>query len=168
MKMHTDIQQRTQKIKLVIFDVDGVFTDGKLYYTASGETMKVFHVQDGAGIKRLLKHNIHVAIISGRQSEMVSTRMAELGIKDIYQGNEHKITHYNELKNKYDLTDADIAYVGDDLPDIPLIQQAGLGIAVANAVPKVLQQANWHTTQTGGNGAVREVCELIIAEKTAV
>jgi 3-deoxy-D-manno-octulosonate 8-phosphate phosphatase (KDO 8-P phosphatase) len=157
-----ELLKRAAGIKLVIFDVDGVMTDGKLYFDAQGGEQKIFHVHDGLGIKLLQQSGVKVAVISSRSSLPVQSRLENLGIAYIYQGQENKITAFNELLENLQLTPAQIAYVGDDLPDLPLICKAGLGIAVANAVALVKQYAFWHTRAKGGEGAVREVCEIIL------
>jgi 3-deoxy-D-manno-octulosonate 8-phosphate phosphatase (KDO 8-P phosphatase) len=158
----TELLKKAAGIKLVIFDVDGVMTDGKLYFDAKGREQKVFHVHDGLGIKLLQQSGVKVAVISSRSSTPVQDRLENLGIKYIYQGQEKKITALTELMNKLQLIPAQVAYVGDDLPDLPLICKVGLGIAVANAVALVKQYAFWHTRAKGGEGAVREVCEIIL------
>lgn len=158
----TELLKKATGIKLVIFDVDGVMTDGKLYFDAKGDEQKVFYVQDGLGIKLLQQSGVKTAVISSRTSLAVKIRLENLGIAHIYQGQENKIIAFNELLKNLRLTPDQVAYVGDDLPDLPLICKAGLGIAVANAVPLVKQYAFWHTQAKGGEGAVREICEIIL------
>lgn len=160
-----NISAVAQKIKLVVFDVDGVMTDGKLYYSSKGEELKVFHVHDGHGIKALLNAGIEVAIISSRNSKMVEKRFTELGVRFIYQGQADKTEAFNFLLASLKLEPTQVCYVGDDEPDLAFIQQVGLGIAVANAVPIVKQHAHYQTQLKGGHGAVREVCELILAQQ---
>ncbi|GAB4392443.1 MAG: HAD family hydrolase [Gammaproteobacteria bacterium] len=149
-------------IKLVCFDVDGVLTDGRIHLDAQGNELKIFHTQDGLGIKRLLQHGVAVAIISGRTSAQTTQRMRQLGVEYVYQGHDDKLTVYQELLTTLNLSDEQVAHVGDDLPDLPLMQRAGLGIAVANAVDVVKQHADWVTQRAGGEGAAREVCEEIL------
>jgi len=156
------LSQKAKNIKLAIFDVDGVFTNGKLYYNEQGEQTKAFSVQDGLGIKLLQRSGVTVAIITAKVSPIIETRMNQLGIEHIYQGYEKKLPAYNELLNKLKLSNEQVSYAGDDLPDLPLIQRAGLGIAVANAVTIVQEHADFITQQTGGRGAIREICELIM------
>ena len=157
-----DVKQRAARIKLVVFDVDGVLTDGRLYYGAGGEELKVFHVHDGQGMKRLQKAGVQLAIISGRDSAAVTRRMQDLGIEHVFQGDEHKLPIFERLLQRLGLSPEQVACVGDDLPDLPLLQKAGLAIAVANALP-VLKQAAHHVTNAhGGRGAAREVCDLIL------
>lgn len=149
-------------IKLLILDVDGVCTDGKLYFNDSGETLKVFHVHDGLGIKLLQKTGVEVAIITAKLMNAVNYRMQSLGIKHIFQGQEDKTIAYVSLLTTLQLTDDQVAYLGDDLPDLPLIRRVGLGMCVPNANIHVKKEAKWVTQTPGGAGAVREVCELIM------
>lgn len=152
-----------RQIKLLILDVDGVLTDGRLWYSADGEMLKIFHVQDGLGIKRLLRSGVEVAIISSRENqEAVFQRANELGISHVFQGEHDKCIPYEQLLSKLKLNKKEVAYVGDDLPDLPVMQRVGIAIAVANAVPLVLLSAHWSTKKCGGEGAVREVCDLIV------
>lgn len=161
--MNQDVLEKAKKIKLLILDVDGVLTNGQLHYTPSGETLKTFHVHDGFGIKQLMKRaSIPVAIISARNLPMVELRLRELGITFIYQGYETKSVPYNSLIKQLHFSDEEVAYVGDDFPDLPIITRVGLGIAVANAHDTVQQKADWITTKAGGCGAVREVCDLLL------
>ena len=157
-----DAKARAARIKLVVFDVDGVFTDGSLYYGAGGEELKVFNVQDGQGVKRLLRAGVAAAVISGRASDAVTRRMQDLGITHVFQGDEDKFPILEKLLKKLGIGLEQTAHVGDDLPDLPLIKQVGLGVAVANAMPAVKQAAHHVTTAHGGRGAVREVCDLIL------
>jgi 3-deoxy-D-manno-octulosonate 8-phosphate phosphatase (KDO 8-P phosphatase) len=157
-----EILEKAKKIRLVIFDVDGVLTDGCLHLGPQGEEHKIFHIHDGLGIKLLQQTGVKVGIITSRRSQVVEQRMAYLGIQYVYQGIADKQPVFNELINQLKLDVTEVAYVGDDLPDLPLIRRAGLGIAVANARPIVKQHAAWHTQTCGGQGAAREVCELIM------
>ena len=160
--MNNKINQKAAKIKLLILDVDGVLTDGKIYISDSGIEYKGFYSKDGVGIKLLLKAGVEVAIISGRESVAVNHRMNGLGVKYIYQNQDDKIKAFDELKQDLNLKNEQIAYVGDDLPDLAAMLKSGLGIAVANAADTVKQQADWVTNTCGGMGAVREACELIM------
>lgn len=162
MNTRANILLKAAKIKLAIFDVDGVFTDGRLYFDAQGEALKVFHVQDGLGVKLLQQSGVAVAVISGRESASVTQRLKEINVEFIYQGRENKQQVLTELLTQLKLTTEQVVYVGDDLPDLPLIQQVGLGICVPNAHPLLKEFAGWQTTSLGGYGAVREVCELIM------
>jgi 3-deoxy-D-manno-octulosonate 8-phosphate phosphatase (KDO 8-P phosphatase) len=157
------ILEKASKIKAIFFDVDGVFTDGKLYFTNTGVEYKAFHSHDGLGIKMLIKAGIEVGIITARSSELVKRRMDELGVKHVFQNQEDKLHAFNILQERLAIPREYIAYVGDDLNDVAPIRQSGLGIAVANASPFVHVHADWSTTHHGGNGAVREICELILS-----
>jgi 3-deoxy-D-manno-octulosonate 8-phosphate phosphatase (KDO 8-P phosphatase) len=157
-----------KEVKLLVLDVDGVMTDGRLYIGAEGETIKAFNSHDGHGIKMLRCSGIEVAIISGRKSSALEQRAKELGIKHLYQGREDKITALNELLNIIDVNYQQIAHLGDDLPDLPVIRRVGLGMAVANAYPLVKEHALWCTKAEGGNGAVREACDFIMAAQNTL
>ena len=155
------------KVQLLILDVDGVLTDGRIFYGADGQEWKVFHVLDGAGIRMLQRGGVRVAIISGRSTEAVATRASELGIEDCFQNVYIKVEAYDTLKARYDLADEAVAYIGDDLMDLPLLRRVGLPIAVPNAVDEVKRCARTITTAPGGWGAVREVAELILESRGA-
>ena len=157
---------RAKAISLLLLDVDGVLTDGRLYYGNNGEELKAFNIQDGLGIKLLQRNGIQVGIITGRSSELVARRASELGITLIVQGREDKLTALQETLNAIDkesrLPMEQIAFLGDDLPDVAVIRRVGLGVAVANARPFVVENAHWQTTTSGGHGAVRELAEMIL------
>ena len=150
---------------LVAFDVDGVFTDGRFYLSNDGVESKAFSTQDGFGVRRLLKAGIEVAIISGRQSAAVDLRMQELGVTHVIQGCKDKIAAFDALTERLGIDDADCVYVGDDIPDLPLLDKVGYAIAVANAVIEVRERCDYTTMATGGFGAVREVCDLVLAAR---
>jgi 3-deoxy-D-manno-octulosonate 8-phosphate phosphatase (KDO 8-P phosphatase) len=152
-------------IELLVLDVDGVLTDGRLYYSARGEVLKVFDVKDGLGIKRLMAAGVTVAIISGRRSPMVKRRARDLGIKHVYQGSADKLPIFERLRRRLKLDAAACAIVGDDLPDVPVMRAAGLAFAVADAHPVAIQAADRVTPQSGGRGAVRSVCDLLISAR---
>lgn len=154
--------QKARDIKLLVLDVDGVLTDGRLWYGNTGEEFKAFNIQDGLGIKLLLGSGVDTAIITGRSSALVARRALELGIRHVVQGREDKLVALEALRATLNLGLEEIAYVGDDLPDLSAIRAAGLGVAVANAVAVVAAQADYKTARNGGEGAVREVCELIL------
>jgi len=156
-------QQKAIAVKLLVLDIDGVMTDGRLYFSAQGEALKVFNILDGLGIKLLRNSGVEVAIISGRSSEALSKRAADLGIKHLYQGREDKIQALTELLTVLDLSFNQVAHLGDDLPDLPVIRKVGLGMAVANAYALVKQHADWCTSAKGGEGAVREACDFIMS-----
>lgn len=159
--MH-EVIEKAKPITLLVLDVDGVLTDGKLYFANSGEEMKTFNILDGLGIKLLRDAGITTAIITGRCSDLVARRAAELGIQHIYQGREDKLVALDELRRDLSLDFENIAYMGDDLPDLSAIRRAGLGITVANGHSYVAQHADWQTEARGGEGAVREASELIL------
>ncbi len=154
--------QKARDIKLLVVDVDGVLTAGHLWYGNNGEELKAFHIQDGLGIKLLQRAGIDVAIITGRTSQLVARRGAELGIRHIVQGREDKLVALRALAAELNISLEEIAYTGDDLPDLSAIIAAGFGIAVANAMPYVAQHADYKTVHCGGEGAVREICDLIL------
>lgn len=157
-----EIISAAEKIKLLICDVDGVFSDGFVYLGNNKEELKSFNTKDGFGIKALIHSGVEVAIITGRTSNIVKDRMASLQVKHIYQGMEDKITGYQELLKDLNLTHEEVAYVGDDFPDIPVMQLVGLSVAVSDAHPYVKQIAHLTTTNDGGRGAVRELTDLIM------
>jgi 3-deoxy-D-manno-octulosonate 8-phosphate phosphatase (KDO 8-P phosphatase) len=161
-KISPNIFQRAQKIKLFVCDVDGVFSDGRIYLGNDGEELKAFHTKDGFGLKAIMQQGIEVAIITGRQSNIVENRMTALGIKHIYQGKDDKLSVYKTLIEKLGLLPEQTAYIGDDVVDLPVMRIAGLGIAVNDAHPLVRHEADLITTIKGGFGAVREVCDLFL------
>lgn len=150
-------------IRLVAFDVDGVFTDGRFCLSDEGVESKTFHTQDGYGVRQLLNAGILVAVISGRSSGAVTRRMAELGVAYVVQGCGDKVAALEEVIASLEISAAECAYVGDDMPDLPLLSHVGYSIAVANAVPAVHEQCDYSTSAGGGFGAVREVCELVLS-----
>jgi 3-deoxy-D-manno-octulosonate 8-phosphate phosphatase (KDO 8-P phosphatase) len=162
-KANLQLLQRGQAIKLAIFDVDGVLTDGRLYFLADGSEFKTFNTLDGQGIKMLIASGVRTAIISGRSTPIVARRAQNLGIQHLYQGREDKLVVLDELLAELNLNYADVAYLGDDLPDLPVIRRVGLGMAVANANEFVRQHAHGFTQARGGEGAAREFCELILS-----
>ena len=157
-----DVFRKAAQIQLVIFDVDGVLTDGRLYLGNDGNEYKAFHIRDGHGIKMLLETGVEVAIISGRQAASVERRMADLGVHHTYLGVQDKLAAFNSLLIRLGLTADQVAYVGDELIDLPVMTRVGLAIAVRNADPFVKQHAHWQTSSRGGRGAAREVCELLL------
>lgn len=157
-----DILSAAKNIKLLLLDVDGVLTDGKLYYGNSGEELKAFNIQDGLGIKLLQQGGIQVGIITGRVSALLQRRADELGISPVIQGREDKLTALKELLQSLNLGLHEIAFMGDDLPDLAVINTVGLGITVANASSTLTREAAWQTRQSGGDGAVREAAEMIL------
>ena len=152
--------------RLVAFDVDGVFTDGRFYLSDAGEESKAFSTQDGFGVRRLLDAGIEVAVISGRRSDAVDRRMAELGVTHVIQGCKDKIAAFDALVAGLGIGAADCVFVGDDIPDLPLLEKVGYAIAVANAVSDVRDRCDYTTRARGGFGAVREVCDLVLAARS--
>lgn len=157
-----DVMKLAANIKLLVLDVDGVLTDGRLYFTPDGQELKVFNTLDGHGIKQLQKSGVTVSIITGRQSPAVEKRARDLGIAHCYQGQENKRIPFEDLIKKLSLSLPEIAYAGDDLPDLLIMKKVGLSIAVANAHATVIQHAHMTTRARGGEGAVREICDLIM------
>lgn len=157
-----EVLEKAKDIKLLVLDVDGVLTDGTLYFSNSDDEFKAFNVMDGLGIKLLQDTGVKVAIITGRRSELVARRAERLGIKHVVQGREDKLVALDELIAKLDINYEQIAYLGDDLPDLSAIKKVQLGMTVANGHFFVVEHADYQTTKTGGNGAVREACELIM------
>ena len=162
MKITEDAFNRAKKIKLIIFDVDGVLTDGGIYIGTSGELFKAFNCQDGLGIKLAQKFGLQTAIITGRESVCTFNRAKDLGIAAVKQGQMNKRNAYKELKAEFNLRDEEIAYVADDLIDLPVFVQVGFRAAVANANIEVKERAHFVTENDGGKGAVREVAEFIL------
>jgi 3-deoxy-D-manno-octulosonate 8-phosphate phosphatase (KDO 8-P phosphatase) len=157
-----DINDKANQIRLVIFDVDGVLTDGSLYLGDDGQEYKAFHSKDGHGMKMLQTSGVQIGIITGRTSEVVRIRMHSLGVEHVHQGKLEKLPAYEELKAAMGLRDEQIAYVGDDVVDLPVMVRVGLAIAVQDAHTLVKQHAHWVTPSDGGRGAAREVCELLM------
>jgi len=157
------VSRLAASIKMLLLDVDGVLTDGKLYFGNNGEELKAFNIYDGLGIKFLQRNGVQVGIVTGRTSQLVARRAADLGIKIVVQGREDKLVAIHELQKQHAISLAEIAYMGDDLPDLTAIQHVGLGMTVANASSIIKKQAKWTSQYTSGNGAVREACELILA-----
>ena len=160
-----DILAKASRIRLVIFDVDGVLTDGSLFLGDDGQEYKAFNSRDGHGIKMLKKHGTEVAIITGRTSQVVEHRMANLGIEHLYQGKLDKLPAYEELAAKLGIPASETAYVGDDVVDLPVMRRVGLAIAVQDAHPLVRAHSHWQTPSPGGRGAARDVCELLMEAK---
>lgn len=156
---------RLSQLRLVAFDVDGVFTDGRFYLSDDGTETKAFHTQDGYGIRQLLLSGVAVAVISGRRSAAVEKRMDELGVQHVVLGCKDKVAALGELANSLNIDLADCAYVGDDFPDLALLEKVGLSVSVANGVAAVQERCDYVTRKPGGFGAVREVCDLVVAAR---
>lgn len=153
---------KARSIKLLALDVDGVLSDGRLYFSAQGDELKTFSTLDGHGIKLLQRHGIDVAIITGRTSPLVAKRAGDLGVRHLIQGREDKLVALQEVLDPLGLSLSQAAYMGDDLPDLPAIRAAGLGLTVPNGYWLVRQHADWCSRNPGGMGAVREACDLIL------
>jgi len=158
----TAAAENLQAVKAVILDVDGVLTDGGIYYDPTGREIKRFHVADGLGIELLRQAGIRVVIMSGRVSEALTRRAAELRVTDCYQGVRDKKAQIEKLRQQWQLKAEELLYVGDDLNDLPAFEAVGVRVAVANADDMLRSQAHYVTKATGGNGAVREVCEWLL------
>lgn len=152
------------KIKLLLLDVDGVMTDGRIIYDNDGGETKAFDVKDGHGLKLVQRAGIRVGIITGRKSEVVARRAAELGIDLVYQGAKNKVLPFQEILDKLDLKPEEIAYVGDDVVDLPVMRKVGFAATVADAVDEVKPFADMITERSGGRGAVREICDFLLKE----
>lgn len=163
----TTLAERLARVALIGFDIDGVFTDGRFYLSDEGHESKAFHTQDGFGIRRVLDAGVSVAVISGRRSTAVERRMRELGVVHVHLGCKDKVAVYSEILADLSLTAADGAYAGDDVPDLPLLRYAGLAIGVANAHADIRPYCDWVTSAAGGQGAVREICDALLAARGA-
>ncbi|HAG93384.1 MAG: hypothetical protein CMK83_14400 [Pseudomonadales bacterium] len=156
------LHSKARAIKLVAFDIDGIMTDGRLYFTSLGDEIKAFNVKDGLGLKLLRDSGVEVAIITGRTSELVNRRARDLKIDKLIQGREDKKAALQELMAQENLSAEQVAYMGDDLPDLGAIRAAGLGVTVADAMPVIKQYADIITAAKGGDGAVREFCDWLM------
>lgn len=157
-----DLRQRASGIRVLALDVDGVLTDGRLYYDQHGNELKAFYTRDGLGLKALQHYNIQVALITGRTSRMVTDRAAQLGINLVYQGRDDKLNALHELVSKTGIDEKAICYAGDDWIDIPVLERVGLSVAPADAEALVRERVHWVTRAKGGYGAVRELCDFIL------
>lgn len=158
-----EVLARAQAVRMMVFDVDGVLTDGKLYYSEHGEAIKPFNAYDGHGLRLLREQGIRVAWLSGRNSAITARRAAELGISPVLQGIHDKTSAMDELAKEAGLALSALGYMGDDIIDLPVLRRAGFAASVPNAPFYVRQAAHWTATQAGGAGAVRECCDLILA-----
>ena len=157
-----EVLSKASQIRLAVLDVDGVMTDGRLYYDENGKELKAFHAQDGLGIKQLMRYGVAVAVITGRNSPIVANRMAELGIEHVFQGRENKLDTWLGLLDTLDVTAGECLYAGDDLIDLPILTRCGLPVSVPNGRPAVRACAAWVTPNAGGHGAARDVCDLLL------
>lgn len=157
------VLDRAARVRLVVFDVDGVLTDGRLLIGDNGVEYKAFHSRDGHGMKMLKATGVELAIITGRRSRLVAERMASLGITHVHQGSSEKLSVFNDMIAELGMDADAVAYVGDDVVDLPVMARAGFAVAVADAHPLVREHAHWCTESPGGRGAAREVCDLIMS-----
>lgn len=156
------LRDRAAKIRMLAVDVDGVLTDGRLYFDQQGNELKAFYTRDGLGMKALQRFDIRLAIITGRKSRIVQDRATQLGIEHVYQGRDDKLNALRELVSESGIAQEHICYIGDDWIDLPVLQRVGLSVAPADAAKMVREQVHWVTDASGGHGAVREVCEFIL------
>jgi 3-deoxy-D-manno-octulosonate 8-phosphate phosphatase (KDO 8-P phosphatase) len=156
------IVDRAARIRLAVFDVDGVLTDGSLYLGDDGQEYKAFHSRDGHGMKMLRRSGVEIGIITGRTSEVVRHRMINLGVTHVFQGQLNKLPAFEQLQRDLELAASQVAFIGDDVVDLPLMRRSGLAVAVADAHPLVRHHAHWVTPNPGGRGAARDVCEMIM------
>ena len=163
-----NLHEKLKKISMAIFDIDGVLTNGQLYYGENGEYIKAFNTLDGHGLKMLLKHNIKIAIISGKGSPMLTKRMQDLGIIEVFQNISYKMPIYEQLLHKYALDKEQVAYMGDDIPDYPLLHASGLAVCPQNSHVIIKNICDWNIEIEGGNGAVRRLCDAIILAKYGI
>ena len=164
--MNPKLDAKAEKIKLFITDVDGVLTDGRIVLGNDGEEFKFFHVHDGLGIKLAQQEGIKTAIITGRESELVARRAGELEINEVHQNIKDKLAVFDDLLAKYEIETENVAYIGDDLNDLPILKRVGLSLSVANGVQTVKNEVDYVTEKQGGAGAVREAIELILNART--
>lgn len=157
--------ERASRIRMLVLDVDGVLTDGRLYFDNQGNETKAFCTRDGLGIKALQSQDTVLAFITGRQSQIVSQRATQLGVEYVYQGRNDKLNAFNELLSDTGMDEEQICYAGDDWIDIPVLDRVGLAVTVADADAVVKNRVHWVTTREGGKGAVREICDLILAAR---
>lgn len=158
------MKQHLEKIRLLLLDVDGVLTDGRITYDANGVESKSFDVKDGHGLKMLQRTGIRVGIITGRQSTIVALRAQELGIEILHQGAKNKLPPYEDILREFGLEDQEVAYVGDDLVDLPILRRVGFSVTVADGVEELKTRVDYVTSKPGGRGAVREICDLLLRE----
>ncbi len=159
------LASKLRAIELFLIDVDGVMTDGGIYYSSSGEELKKFNIQDGYGLVKLQQAGVEVGIITGRMSKMVARRVEELGITKVYQNLDNKLEVYESIKKKMNLSDAQISYMGDDEFDLPVLERVGFSAAPADAVGAVQKRVHFISKRNGGQGAVREVIDLIMENR---
>ncbi|WP_119328554.1 KdsC family phosphatase [Cysteiniphilum halobium] len=160
-----DLKERIANIQLLILDVDGVLSDGKIILSNDGNLTKNFDVKDGLGMLLLQKFDVKLAVITGKTSQVVQDRLSSLGVHDIYQGQKNKVKAYEDLLKKHQISEKNVAYMGDDLPDLTLMMKSAISFAPCDAINTVKTRVDYVTVQKGGCGAVREVCDLILESK---
>lgn len=160
--MSSELKSVVKKIRLICLDVDGVLTDGRIIFASDGRETKQFNVQDGQGIRFASRAGYLVAIVTGKESEIVTQRARQLGIEHVYQGVKNKRAVFEQLLSRFELSPEEVLFMGDDLPDLPVMRIAGLSVAPANAVDEVKEAASLVTTRSGGQGAVREAMEWLL------
>lgn len=160
--MDQALRERAEKIRMLVLDVDGVLTDGRLYFDNAGNEMKAFNTRDGLGMRALQRSGIELAVITGRKSEIVTQRMAQLDVQHVYQGREDKLDAFTHLLEATGLDAGQVCYAGDDWIDLPVLLRVGLAVTVADADEYVKEHVHWITQRNGGEGAVREICNLIL------
>lgn len=159
------VRRRAARVRCAVFDIDGVMTDGLLYLGPGGSETKAVSVRDGLGLKLLLQAGVEVAVISGRPSPAMEQRLQGLGVRHLFMNTEDKLPAWESLQARLGLTDEQCAMMGDDTPDLPLLERAGLAMTVADAHPAVIRASHWTSRHGGGRGAVREACDLILASR---
>lgn len=159
------LRARAARVRYLLLDVDGVLTDGTIYLDSAGREIKAFNILDGSGIRLALTAGLGVGLLSGRRSPVVTRRARELGIRDVHQGASDKAAVYERLRRRHALRDAEVAYMGDDVIDLPLFARVGLAVSVPNAHARVRAAAHWTTVSPGGRGAVRELIDLVLAAR---
>ena len=163
-----NIVEQAKQIKLFVCDIDGVFSDGRIYLGNNGEELKAFHTKDGYGVKALAASGVDIAVITGRKSAIVENRMTALNVKHIVQGEENKLPALKNILEKLRLNPEQVAYIGDDMPDFECMEYVGFSIAVNDAHPAILKIADFTTSIRGGFGAVRETCDLIMQSQNTL
>lgn len=158
------MKERLARIRMLLLDVDGILTDGRIIYSSDGTETKAFDVKDGHGLKMIQRAGVEVGIITGRDSSIVAHRARELGINILYQGAKDKLVPFREILESHQIGEDEIAYVGDDIVDLPILLRVGFSATVADALPEVRARVHYVTERDGGRGAVREICDLILKE----
>ena len=161
-----DLKEKASKIKLLVFDVDGVMTDGSITYDENGVEYKTFNAKDGHGLAKMIKNGFMTAVITGRKNGTVDRRAIDLRFTEVYQGVKNKLPILEGIMQKYELTFDEVSYMGDDEPDIPVLEKVGIAACPADAVDNVKKVCNFISTKDGGKGAVRELCDFVFDNKT--